>query len=384
MNFWKNTPPTANSNSRCPTFKLPPISQHGNVAEIIGKFGGPAVVDFIRVLFRWPLQCLLCKTQRPNPSASLSPPATSCARTRASMATLTACRSQVAQPSSAASSRTVPVRFPPTANVDARATTNTCPAAMPDSGLPNHLVSGFHSRGVLPHLKREGGAYFVTFRQADTLPREVLLRFKQERDAILAQAEAATRPLTRHEQEELFDWHSNRVDKYLDAGNGTCFLRDPALADLALPTPSVFWRAALRTARVGCDAQSCACRGVADARPCFEWHLAQLEIIHLAYNQPAAGHQNLSFLAKRVLRHLIRDDEDLHRCCHYILMNPVNAGLCARPEDWKWSSGYVARPSPAASSRTVPVRSPPVHGGTPMNSPARTPSRKIRSGAATA
>ena len=32
--------------------KLRPISQHGNVAEIIGKFGGPAVVDFIRVLFR--------------------------------------------------------------------------------------------------------------------------------------------------------------------------------------------------------------------------------------------------------------------------------------------------------------------------------------------
>jgi REP element-mobilizing transposase RayT len=41
--------------------------------------------------------------------------------------------------------------------------------------------------------------------------------------------------------------------------------------------------------------------------------------------------------------HLICDDEDLHRCCHYVLMNPVNARLCAQPEEWKWSSGHGAR-----------------------------------------
>jgi putative DNA methylase len=54
--------------------------------------------------------------------------------------------------------------------------------------------------------------------------------------------------------------------------------------------------------------------------------------------------------------HLIRDDDDLHRCCHYTLMNPVNARLSTRLEDWPWSSAYVARPSSAASSSTVPVR----------------------------
>ena len=103
---------------------------------------------------------------------------------------------------------------------------------MPDADPPNRLVSGFHSRGVLPHLKREGGTYFVTFRQAGTLPKEVLLRFKAERDAIMQQAQAAKRPRTWHEQEELFRWYSNRVDKYLDAGQGTCYLRRPQLADL--------------------------------------------------------------------------------------------------------------------------------------------------------
>jgi REP element-mobilizing transposase RayT len=36
--------------------------------------------------------------------------------------------------------------------------------------------------------------------------------------------------------------------------------------------------------------------------------------------------------------HLIRDDDDLHRTCHYTIMNPVNAGLSTQPEGWQWSS----------------------------------------------
>ncbi|MDE3066411.1 MAG: hypothetical protein KGJ60_02570 [Verrucomicrobiota bacterium] len=63
--------------------------------------------------------------------------------------------------------------------------------------------------------------------------------------------------------------------------------------------------------------------------------------------------------------HLVRDDDDLHRCCHYTLMNPVNAGLCARPEDWKWSSGYVAQRSPAADLGTVSVPGSGTGGETP-------------------
>src|SRR4051794_16950616 len=87
----------------------------------------------------------------------------------------------VAQPSSAASSSTV--------SVPLRSREDACAASTPDSKL-NRLVSGFHFRGVLPHLKREGATYFVTFRLAGTLPREVLMRFKAERDSILKHAVA--------------------------------------------------------------------------------------------------------------------------------------------------------------------------------------------------
>jgi hypothetical protein len=99
-------------------------------------------------------------------------------------------------------------------------------------GAPSHLVAGLHSRGVLPHLKREGATYFITFRLAGTLPQAVHLKFKAERSVLIAAAEAARRPLTWQEQEEVFRWYSGRVDKYLVSGHGDCWLRQPEIADL--------------------------------------------------------------------------------------------------------------------------------------------------------
>src|SRR5882724_1626063 len=59
----------------------------------------------------------------------------------------------------------------------------------------NPLRSGIHTRGYLPHVKREGASYFVTFRLADSLPKEVLLKIHAERAECLtsfyAQADAA-------------------------------------------------------------------------------------------------------------------------------------------------------------------------------------------------
>src|SRR5437763_10512559 len=94
------------------------------------------------------------------------------------------------------------------------------------------LISGFHSRDHLPHLKREGASYFVTFRLAGTLPREVLLKLKAEREAILKKALAARRPLSWHEQEALFRWYSEHVDAQLDAGRGECWLRRNEIAGM--------------------------------------------------------------------------------------------------------------------------------------------------------
>jgi len=35
--------------------------------------------------------------------------------------------------------------------------------------------------------------------------------------------------------------------------------------------------------------------------------------------------------------HIVRNEEELRKTARYILNNPVKAGLCECPEDWKWS-----------------------------------------------
>lgn len=202
------------------------------------------------------------------------------------------------------------------------------------------LTAGFHARDHLPHLKKEGGSYFVTFRLAGTLPATVLHRFKEERGQILEHALAAKRPLTWPEQEELLRWYSDRVDAYLNAGHGECHLRRPEIAKL-----------------------------VADALRFFEgqryelraWVVMPNHVHVVVWPRPPETlsrvlHSWKSFTAKEANKlpgrvggtfwqgesydHLIRDQDDQARCVAYTINNPVSAGLCARAEDWPWSSAY--------------------------------------------
>ena len=240
-----------------------------------------------------------------------------------------------------------------------------CATQMPEPDDKRHLISGLHSRGVLPHLKRENATYFVTFRQAGTLPKEVLLRFKAERDAIIQHAQAAKRPLTWYEQEQLFHWYSHRVDKYLDAGHGVCYLRDAQTASLVAEALQFFegQRYELRAWVVMPNHVHVVVRPMAGHSLSDILHSWKSFTSHKLNEQLPA--RVVPFWQAESYDHVIKDDEDLYRCCHYTVMNPVNAGLCARPEDWKWGSAYVAQPSSAASSSTVPVRIPQNGGGTP-------------------
>ena len=204
----------------------------------------------------------------------------------------------------------------------------------------NPIASGFHSRGVLPHLKREGASYFVVFRLAGTLPKDVLLRLKAEREAIIAQAQAARRLLTWHEQEELFRWYSTRVDKYLDAGHGDCWLARSEIADLV--AGALKFHAGQRFDLHAWVVMPNHAHAVLRPRP--DWTLSEILKSWKGFSAREANQvlkrTGTTFWQVESFDHLIRDDEDLHRCCHYATMNPVNAGLCKQPEDWKWSSTY--------------------------------------------
>jgi REP element-mobilizing transposase RayT len=264
----------------------------------------------------------------------------------------------VAQASSPASSGTVSVPGRAASRNPIKETRDESPPELAGETAALHenpLIAGFHFRGVLPHLKKEGGTYFVTFRQAGTLPQDVVLRFKQEREALLRQATAAKRPLTWHEQQELFHWYSSRVDRYLDAGHGICRLREPALADLVAGAIQFFQ---------GEHYELYAWVVMSNHVHVVVWPMpghTLSDILH-SWKSFTAHEINKARRAKVVpfwqsesYEHLIRDDEDLYRCCHYTSMNPVNAKLCLRPELWKWSSACVSEASSPASSSDIPA-----------------------------
>jgi REP element-mobilizing transposase RayT len=45
---------------------------------------------------------------------------------------------------------------------------------------------------------------------------------------------------------------------------------------------------------------------------------------------------------------VVETEEYFEAACEYVDLNPVRAGLCARPEEWPWSSAYEAAQTAAS------------------------------------
>jgi REP element-mobilizing transposase RayT len=221
---------------------------------------------------------------------------------------------------------------------------------------PDKLLHGLHSRGALPHLKREGASYFVTFRLAGTLPQEVLVRLKRERQCIIASALAANRPLTWQEEKALFNWYSEKVDKYLDVGHGDCWLRRNDIAEL-VSNALRFFAGDRYTLHAWVIMPNHVHTVV---RPESPWTLSQIlkswkNFTALQANR-ILNRTGSTFWQSESYDHWCRSDEDLAGCCRYTILNPVSAGLCVAPEDWRWSSAWRGT---VGQSSGLPVRSPP-------------------------
>ena len=134
---------------------------------------------------------------------------------------------------------------------------------------------------------------------------------------------------------------ARQIERYLDRGVGACELRRPEIADM-----------------------------VADALRHFhgqrylldDWVIMPNHVHLLIWPMP---NHNLSEIlqsrkrhtgrqANRMLGrtgspfwqpesydHWVRDDEEKARIRRYIRNNPVKAGLCRSPEEWRWSSAYL-------------------------------------------
>ena len=203
------------------------------------------------------------------------------------------------------------------------------------------LRSGIHTRGYLPHVKREGASYFVTFRLSDSLPKEVWLRFEREHAEALRFLPANARP---EQIEQIHRDLRRNLERYLDQGAGACHLRRPEIAGLVAEALRHFhgkqyllddW--VIMPNHVHLVVWPMPNFTLSEILKSRKSHSARQANLIL-------GMTGKTFWQRESYDRWIRNDEEKAGIRRYIRMNPVKAGLCQVPEDWKWSSAW--RPAP--------------------------------------
>jgi predicted dehydrogenase/threonine dehydrogenase-like Zn-dependent dehydrogenase/REP element-mobilizing transposase RayT len=109
------------------------------------------------------------------------------------------------------------------------------PATHPSGNMPelrafipfNPNAKTDKTRRNLPHWEQEGVTQFVTFRQADALPQEVLAQWTRDDEAWLAQH---PRPWSAETEQLYQDLFHERKEQSLDQGYGSCLLADPEVS----------------------------------------------------------------------------------------------------------------------------------------------------------
>jgi REP element-mobilizing transposase RayT len=191
------------------------------------------------------------------------------------------------------------------------------------------------------------------------LPQEVLLRFLHEKAQALRALETIAMVKPNNAQarprkvcaEEIERDYRRKVERYLDQGAGACHLRRPDIAEMA------------RDAFLHFHAR----QYLLD-----EWvimpnhaHLTLWPMPKFTLSEILKGRkQYIAKQANRILGttgeafwqtesfdHWIRDDVEKSRIRRYIRANPVKAGLCLKPEEWRWSSAWVGAKTKHAAAR---------------------------------
>ncbi len=182
-----------------------------------------------------------------------------------------------------------------------------------------------HTQNRLPHWQQEGASYFVTWRLADSLPKEMLDQHYLEQERWLALHPQPWDAATEAEYHQVF---STRMDQWLDQGHGSCVLRNSAHAEVVAKALRFF--AVERTSMISFVVMPNHVHVLFTLNS--DWKLD--EIIHswkrhssLDINR-ATG-QTGPLWQKDYFDRLIRDPAHLHNCVRYIRNNPVKARLRA-------------------------------------------------------
>jgi len=182
----------------------------------------------------------------------------------------------------------------------------------------------------LPHWTQDGAWYAVTFRLWDSVPSHILNFWRLEKRHIVRTAQQMHRELAKHEEKRLAYLNSDRIERYLDLGIGSCYMKESRIARVV--AESLLHFEDQRYVVAAWCVMPNHVHVVFKPAPCFElpailhsWKSYSKEANKLLRRQG-------TFWQTEPYDHLIRDRADFIHAVNYVLKNPKKAGL----RNWKW------------------------------------------------
>jgi putative transposase len=191
-------------------------------------------------------------------------------------------------------------------------------------------------RRHLPHELPDGVPFFLTWNLKGAMPADARRRLGAEGERMERQPQRPSespRDRKTRESKILFGMADRMLDQ---AGSGPCHLKDPAAAKIV---------------------EDAILFGVLERNELYAWcvmpnhvHVVlepawKLEKVLQGIKRFSAHEINRLhdargrvFWQDESFDHWVRDEDEMVRIIQYVENNPVAASLCARPQDWMWSS----------------------------------------------
>ena len=188
----------------------------------------------------------------------------------------------------------------------------------PPKGLKSSL--GWYDRGHLPHFDGGSIPQFFTYRLYDSVPQPLIQKWKAELNDVSFR---------------------KSVEKFLDAGYGACFLKDPAVATIV--ADSLKFHDGKKY-----DLGSWVIMPNHTHFLCTPYE--GVEISNIAHSiKSYTAHEANKVLGRtgrfwqvEPFDRYIRNSRHYSAVIKYIENNPVKAGLCGTPGEWRFSSAWAA------------------------------------------
>ncbi|MFM9864490.1 MAG: REP-associated tyrosine transposase [Micropepsaceae bacterium] len=186
----------------------------------------------------------------------------------------------------------------------------------------------WRSRGYLPHWDAGEVPQMIGFRLANSLPASLLEQWHEELQHLPESEAAAER--------------RKRIEAALDTGHCQAWLKDARVAET------------IENAFLHFDAERYRLHAWvvmpnhihAVATPLGEWTLADIAHSWKSFTATKANAllgRTGAFWAREYFDRAIRDQAHYANAIAYTEENPVKAGLCGQPEDWRFSSAWKRR-----------------------------------------